>query len=141
MASGTAPRSSPSTGRQRQRASLRALLLETPEYAPNGGAAAANAGASVAHPLLSSESKRAPTKRRSPLAREEPEHLLDVNQAAAMLCIKPSTLRNWAYQRRIPRVKLGGPRGPLRFRRSDLERYIRAATQGPLGARVAREVA
>lgn len=65
---------------------------------------------------------------------EETDHLLDVNEAAAMLCIKPATLRNWAYQRRIPRVKLGGPHGPLRFRVSDLQRCIRASVQRPLGA-------
>jgi hypothetical protein len=61
--------------------------------------------------------------------------LLDVNEAAAMLCIAPATLRNWAYQRRIAKVKLGGPRGALRFRVSDLQRFIRASVQAPIGAR------
>ena len=41
-----------------------------------------------------------------------------------MLALKPSTLYQWAYKRRIPVVKLFGPRGALRFRLSDIERLI-----------------
>lgn len=101
-----------------------------------------DASASVAHPLLSSDGKRASRTARAHPIREEPDHLLNVNEAAAMLGLAPTTLRNWAYQRRIPRVKLGGSRGPLRFRVSDVQRFIRASVQGPLGARLApREVA
>jgi len=37
------------------------------------------------------------------------ERLLNVNDAAAMLAVKPATLYQWAYQRRIPVVKLFGP--------------------------------
>ena len=48
--------------------------------------------------------------------------LLDVNEAAAMLAVKPSTLYQWAYQRRIPSVKLMGR--ALRFRLSDLQHLI-----------------
>ena len=44
----------------------------------------------------------------------ESERLLDVQEAAALLAVKPSTLYQWAYQRRIPVVKLFGPRGALR---------------------------
>lgn len=99
----------------------------------------------VARTLLppSAQGPRGVGSRRRPSvpAREETDYLLDVNEAAAMLSIAPATLRNWAYQRRIPKVKLGGSRGPLRFRVSDLQRYIRASVQRPLGARVAsREV-
>jgi hypothetical protein len=36
-----------------------------------------------------------------------------VNQAAALLAVKPATLYQWAYQRRLPVVKLFGPRGAL----------------------------
>jgi excisionase family DNA binding protein len=53
-----------------------------------------------------------------------PDRLLDVNEAAALLALKPSTLYQWAYQRRIPVVKLFGPRGALRFRLADIERLI-----------------
>ena len=41
-----------------------------------------------------------------------------------MLAVKPSTVYQWAYQRRIPVVKLFGARGALRFRLSDIERLI-----------------
>jgi excisionase family DNA binding protein len=52
------------------------------------------------------------------------DRLLDVHEAAAMLALKPATLYQWAYERRIPVVKLSGPRGPLRFRLSDIEALI-----------------
>ncbi len=126
---------------RRPRRQPRALPSRVGEPSAGDGASS-DAQASVAHPLLSSDGKRPPGSRRPPLTREESDYLLDVDEAAAMLSIKPSTLRNWAYQRRIPRVKLGGPRGPLRFRLGDLQRYIRASVQAPLGARLAsREVA
>jgi hypothetical protein len=48
--------------------------------------------------------------------RDIPDRLLDVNGAAALLGLKPATLYQWAYERRIPVVKPSGPRGPLRFR-------------------------
>lgn len=96
----------------------------------------------VARPLLSSDGAHVRASQRPSLTREEPDHLLDVNEAAVMLGIAPATLRNWAYQRRLPKVKLGGSRGPLRFRVSDLQRFIRASVQAPLGARVTpREIA
>lgn len=53
------------------------------------------------------------------------DRLLDVHEAAALLSVKPATLYQWAYQRRIPVVKLMGR--ALRFRLSDIERLI---TQG-----------
>lgn len=52
------------------------------------------------------------------------DRLLDVHEAAAMLGLMPATLYQWAYKRRLPVVKLSGPRGPLRFRLSDLETLI-----------------
>lgn len=52
------------------------------------------------------------------------ERLLDVHQAGALLGLKPGTLYQWAYERRIPVVKPSGPRGPLRFRESTLLRLI-----------------
>jgi len=55
---------------------------------------------------------------------DAPDKLLDVHQAAALLGLKPATLYQWAYQRRLPVVKLFGPRGALRFRRSDLQALI-----------------
>jgi len=60
------------------------------------------------------------------------DRLLDVNEAAAMLAVKPATLYQWAYQRRIPVVKLFGPRGALRFRLSDIERLIAGSVRPAL---------
>jgi len=54
-----------------------------------------------------------------------PDRLLDVHEAAEMLGLKPATLYQWAYERRIPVVKPSGPRGPLRFRLSTLQRLIK----------------
>lgn len=67
-----------------------------------------------------------------------PDRLLDVHETAALLGLKPSTLYQWAYQRRVPVVKLFGARGALRFRLSDIEKLIqdslRPATR-PLGSK------
>lgn len=52
----------------------------------------------------------------------ETDRLLDVREAAAMLGLKPSTLYQWACERRIPVVKLGRA---LRFRVSVIQKLIR----------------
>jgi excisionase family DNA binding protein len=59
-----------------------------------------------------------------------PDRLLDVKEAAKMLSVKVSTLRQWCYQRRIPVVKLLGR--AVRFRESDLVRLIQESTRAPL---------
>ncbi len=51
------------------------------------------------------------------------DRLLDVREAAALLGLKTSTLYAWAYERRIPVVKLFGR--SLRFRLSTIEKLIR----------------
>ena len=61
-----------------------------------------------------------------------PDRLLDVHEAAAFLAVKPATLYQWAYQRRIPVVKLFGPRGALRFRESDLRALIAGSVRPAL---------
>ena len=53
---------------------------------------------------------------------EQSERLLDVREASAMLGLKPATLYQWAYERRIPVVKLFGR--ALRFRLSTIEKLI-----------------
>jgi excisionase family DNA binding protein len=63
-----------------------------------------------------------------------PDRLLRVDEAAAMLGLTPATLYQWAYERRIPVVKPGGPRGPLRFRLSTLQRLIAEWERPALGA-------
>ena len=55
---------------------------------------------------------------------DAPDRLVDAKEAAAILAVKPATLYQWAYQRRIPVVKLFGPRGALRFRESDIRALI-----------------
>ena len=50
------------------------------------------------------------------------DRLLDVNEAAAMLGLKPCTLYQWAYERRIPVVKLFGR--ALRFKLSTIQKLI-----------------
>jgi excisionase family DNA binding protein len=52
----------------------------------------------------------------------EGDRLLDVRQAAELLGLKSSTLYQWAYNRRIPVVKLFGK--ALRFRRSVVLKLI-----------------
>jgi predicted site-specific integrase-resolvase len=56
-----------------------------------------------------------------------------VNEAAGMLALKPATLYQWAYQRRIPVVKLFGPRGALRFREGDIRALITKSVRPALG--------
>ncbi len=43
--------------------------------------------------------------------------LIDINEAAALIALKPSTLRAWVLNRRIPFVRIGRL---LRFKKSDL---------------------
>ena len=50
------------------------------------------------------------------------DRLLDVHDAAAMLGLKPSTLYQWTYERRISVVKLFGR--AVRFRLSVIQKLI-----------------
>jgi excisionase family DNA binding protein len=53
------------------------------------------------------------------------EHdLLTVSEAALLLRLKPSTIRAWTCQRRIPFVKVGRL---VRIRRCDVEALVRAS--------------
>ena len=61
------------------------------------------------------------------------ERLLDVKEAAAALAVKPATLYQWAYQHRIPVVKLFGPRGALLFREGDIRALIARSVRPALG--------
>ncbi len=64
-----------------------------------------------------------------------PDRLLDVHEAAALLGVAPKTLYRWAYERRLPIVKLFGARGALRFRLSDIERLIARSVRPALHGR------
>ena len=50
------------------------------------------------------------------------KRLLDAGEAAAYLGLSEHTIRQWASQGRIPKVKLGGK--ALRFDKVDLDRFI-----------------
>ena len=54
------------------------------------------------------------------------DDLLDINEAAAYLKIKPWTLRHWISDRKIDIVKYGN--GLVRIRRSVLDRYLASCT-------------
>lgn len=55
------------------------------------------------------------------------ERLLTAREAASVLGLKPSTLYQWAYERRIPIVKLFGR--SLRFRLSTIQKLIADSEQ------------
>ena len=67
-----------------------------------------------------------------------PDRLLKIDEAAAMLGLKPATLYQWAYERRIPVVKPAGPRGPHRFRLSTLQRLIAEWERPAIDSRIER---
>jgi excisionase family DNA binding protein len=58
--------------------------------------------------------------------------LLTVPEAAALLRLKPSTIRAWTGRRKIPFVKLGRL---VRIKRSDAEALIQASRVGSLAVR------
>jgi excisionase family DNA binding protein len=64
----------------------------------------------------------APTSSGALTRRPAEDRLLNVKEAAAMLSMKPSTLYQWAHERRIPTVKLY--RRALRFRLSVIQSLI-----------------
>ena len=59
----------------------------------------------------------------------EKERLLNVREAAEILGLKPSTLYQWVYERRIAHVKLGSA---VRFRLSAIEKLIADSEVKPL---------
>jgi excisionase family DNA binding protein len=65
------------------------------------------------------------------------DRLLDVNEAAAMLSLQPATLYQWAYERKIPVVKLMGR--ALRFRLSVIEKLIADCERPALASKHERD--
>jgi excisionase family DNA binding protein len=61
------------------------------------------------------------------------EQLLTVEQVAKLLSIKPQTLRDAAFRGEIPCIQLwkGKRKTLLRFRKSDLDEFIRRRTSSP----------
>ncbi len=58
------------------------------------------------------------------------DRLLTARQAAETLGLQPSTLYAWAYERRIPTVKLMGR--ALRFRESEIEKLVKRSERPAL---------
>lgn len=75
------------------------------------------------HKSVTQPSEMARPRRTARPAVETEDRLLDVNEAAAMLGLSPKTLYQWAYERRLPVVKLFGR--ALRFRRSVILKLIK----------------
>jgi len=59
------------------------------------------------------------------------EELMTVDQVAALLGMSEKAIYNRVSRRAIPYIKLGGS---LRFRRSDIERWIKENTVQPESA-------
>jgi excisionase family DNA binding protein len=72
------------------------------------------------------------TNRRISTPSGESDRLLDVREAAILLGLKPSTLYQWAYERKIPTVKLGRA---LRFRLSTIRQLIEQSERAPIQSR------
>jgi excisionase family DNA binding protein len=60
------------------------------------------------------------------------ENLLDVHGVAELLAVKPSTVYEWAETDRLPHYKLGNR---LRFRPSEIERWLDGRRRGPAAPR------
>ena len=58
------------------------------------------------------------------------EALLTVDEAADVLRVKKSTVYTWAYRKQIPSQKVGKA---LRFRREDLEAWLKAQARPLVG--------
>ena len=61
------------------------------------------------------------------------ESLLQADEAAAILKVKTGTLYDWAKKGLVPHVRIlaGRKRPVIRFRRTDLARFIEARTVRP----------
>lgn len=58
------------------------------------------------------------------------DRLLTANEAAEMLAVRPNTLYQWAYERKISSVKLMGR--AVRFKLSEIQRLIKASERHAL---------
>jgi excisionase family DNA binding protein len=60
------------------------------------------------------------------------ERLLTAREAASILGVATGTLLDWFEVGRVPGFKLGdGKAAPVRFRASELERWIEECRRGP----------
>lgn len=63
---------------------------------------------------------------------QDPDRLMDVDEAAALLGMKPGTLYSWDSKRRVPFRKVGAA---LRFHRGELLEWTKEQAQGEGSAR------
>lgn len=59
--------------------------------------------------------------------RGEGERLLTVNDVAALLQLRPSTIYSWAQEGSIPSLKIGRA---IRFRTSDIDAWLDRSLRG-----------
>ena len=56
-------------------------------------------------------------------------------ELAGILGISPRTLEDWQLDGRAPKAtRLGGPKGPLRYREADVEEWLKTAIVVPASA-------
>ena len=67
------------------------------------------------------------------MARGEPDTLLSVAQAAALLGVHPNTIRLWTDAGRLTAYRINA-RGDRRFRRTDVEHLLVETAAGPSGS-------
>lgn len=60
------------------------------------------------------------------------EQLISVNEAASLLGLKASTVREWAKRGRLPSIKISTRR---LFRASDLEAWVKVQSMQPANSR------
>jgi excisionase family DNA binding protein len=60
------------------------------------------------------------------MCEQDPDRLMDVEEAAALLGMKPGTLYSWASKRRVPFRKVGAA---LRFHRGELLEWTKEQAQ------------
>lgn len=61
---------------------------------------------------------------------DDPDKLLDVTEAAALLGVKPGTLYSWASRGKVPRRKVGAL---LRFHRGELLNWTKEQASAEAG--------
>lgn len=67
------------------------------------------------------------------MCEQDPDRLMDVAEAAALLGMKPGTLYSWASKKRVPHRKVGAA---LRFHRGELLEWTKG--QGQESARASK---
>ena len=62
---------------------------------------------------------------------DSPNKLLDADEAAALLKVKRGTVYDWAKKNVLPHIRIlaGEKRPVIRFRRSDIEQFLKDRTQ------------